>query len=473
APLVALAHRPDAINVANIGHGSGISAAALLTSDRLERLVTIEIEPLMVEGSLVFLPANESAFSDPRSSYVFDDAKSFFSYRRERFDLVFAEPSNPWVSGTASLFTTEFYERTREFLAEDGVLAQWMQIYELNDDLFMSVLAALDAVFPAYRVYLVGDADVAIIATRASTLPEPDWSVVERGRLGSLMEGIPEFLPQHLDALLMFDRGVFRPLMAREPVPPNSDYRPYLDLGAERARFEGEVATGTFSFASNALDLTGLLSERVRLPTPYATPPARGLTPIVRGQRGAWLRDAVTAGGGVAPEAYPEWSAELGHLQTFLLLTSGDSLVGSWETWATGFSKAATDLHWGTTGWNDTIFYGAVDRFLERAEAPPEAAAAVAFHRALGTFDWVGAAAAADLLVPLVAGGGGWIPPGLLLDGSIVAYLKVGRPDAARAAYSRILPRAARDALDLRVRLLDARVAQAEAAGRPGRWTGP
>src|SRR5690606_31543738 len=206
APLVALAHHPDARNVANIGHGSGLSGAALLTSPTLERLVTIEIEPLMVEGSLVFLPANQSVFSDPRSTFVFDDAKSFFSYRQERFDLVFAEPSNPWVSGIASLFTREFYERMGSFLTEDGILAQWMQLYELDDELFASVLAALDEVFPAYRVYLVGDADVAIVATRG-TLPEPDWSVVSDDRLGLLAEGIPSIEPAHMDALLMFERS--------------------------------------------------------------------------------------------------------------------------------------------------------------------------------------------------------------------------------------------------------------------------
>ncbi|MDX1493585.1 MAG: hypothetical protein R3253_05985 [Longimicrobiales bacterium] len=149
APAAMLAHAPDARTAANIGHGSGMSAAALLTSSRLERLVTIEIEPLMVEGSFVFLPANGPAFGDPRVTYVFDDAKSYFSYQRERFDLIFAEPSNPWVSGTASLFTVEFYRRITDFMAEGGVLGQWMQIYELNDDLFLSVVAALDAVIAA------------------------------------------------------------------------------------------------------------------------------------------------------------------------------------------------------------------------------------------------------------------------------------------------------------------------------------
>jgi spermidine synthase len=229
-PATALAYRPDAVNGANIGHGSGMTAASLLTSRTLERLVTIEIEPLMVEGSLVFLPANGPAFADPRVSYVFDDAKSYFSYRRERFDVIFAEPSNPWVSGTSSLFTQEFYERVTGFLTDDGVLAQWVQLYELDDDLFLSVVAALDAVFPSYRAYLTGDADVVIVASLEEEMRDADWSVVESDAFRTLTTSAPPFRAQHMRALFLFDETTFRPLLA-SGVRPNSDYRGRASTG--------------------------------------------------------------------------------------------------------------------------------------------------------------------------------------------------------------------------------------------------
>ena len=84
APLVGLAHAPDARTVTNIGHGSGMTGTTLLTNPDLERVVTIEIEPVMVDGSFVFLSANQAVFEDPRSTFAFDDAKSFFAYRLER-----------------------------------------------------------------------------------------------------------------------------------------------------------------------------------------------------------------------------------------------------------------------------------------------------------------------------------------------------------------------------------------------------
>ena len=106
--LITLAHAPRARDAAVIGHGSGLSSHLLLGSDSLEWLTTIDIEPEMIEGSRLFLPANNRAFLDPRSTHVVDDAKSYFASTGRRFDLILSEPSNPWVSGVSGLFTDEF-----------------------------------------------------------------------------------------------------------------------------------------------------------------------------------------------------------------------------------------------------------------------------------------------------------------------------------------------------------------------------
>lgn len=458
--VVGLGHRPDGGLVANVGHGSGITGATLLTNEGVDRLVTVEIEPFMVEASLVFLPLNEAVFADPRSSFVFDDAKSFFSYSRERFDLIVTEPSNPWVNGTASLFTTEFYDHVGEFLAEDGVLVQWMQLYELTDELFLTVIAALDTAFEAYRVYLVGDADVAIVASRHGPLPTPDWSVASSPAMRSFTAGIPEIRPAHVESLALFDESTLRPLLDRG-LPANSDFRPILDLGAERARFDLAFAHGAFSFATSPLDLARLLREEARPPVAHTPPPARGPISLVRSERGAWLRGAIGVGGAYAPDEFPEWTEALVHLQTFLLLSSGDAQLGSWDTWGEGFSRAAGDLHWGTTGWADPTFYRVVRSFLERAEAPAEARAVIDLHEAVSLFDWARAARAADVLVDPVAAGQRWVPPTTLLDAAVLAYLRVDRPEAARNALEVLAPGTGRPAGHLRHRVLDAWIADA------------
>jgi predicted membrane-bound spermidine synthase len=466
APAIALAHRTNARTVANIGHGSGMSATSFLTSPTIERVVTIEIEPLMVEGSLAFLPANGAAISDPRSSYVFDDAKSFFSYRRERFDIVFAEPSNPWVSGTASLFTVEFYRRVREVLDAGGVFAQWMQIYELDDDLFLSVLAALDKVFPSYRAYLVGDSDVAIIARADGPLEDADWSVVTSPRFRSLMLGVPPFAPSHMESIFLFDQSTFRALLDTG-VAANSDYRPVLDLGAEGARFRQSMAEGVYSFATSRVDLPRLLVGEERQPAAYQPPPAYGLVPAIRSERAAWARAAYAAGGGTAPAHFPEWESALLTLQQFLTVTRGPGQPGSWLPWTIGFDIAEDELHWGTNGFADSIFYALAYDYLDRGAAPEEARAVVDLKHGLDRLDWQGVARAADRLVTRVAVGERWMDPGTLLDASVLAYVRTGRLAAARRALESLAPRTGRRPGNLRDRLLAALVTQADAAA-PG-----
>src|SRR5262249_32374474 len=138
-PLITLAHRPDAKEVAVIGQGSGMTSHILLGSPYIRRLSTVEIEPEMIAASAAFLPVNHRVFDDRRAAFVLDDAKSYFAASGRQFDLILSEPSNPWVSGVSGLFTTEFYRRVRNSLAPHGVFGQWLHLYELDDALATTV----------------------------------------------------------------------------------------------------------------------------------------------------------------------------------------------------------------------------------------------------------------------------------------------------------------------------------------------
>jgi predicted membrane-bound spermidine synthase len=197
-PIITLAHAPRAQTAAVIGHGSGMSSHVLLGSPRMKEVVTIEIEPEMIRASRLFRPSNHRVFDDRRASFVIDDAKSYFASSGRKFDLIVSEPSNPWVSGVSGLFTVEFYERVKQQLADSAVFGQWLHLYELNDGLVTSVLAAIDAVFPAYEIFFTSNSDVLVVASRGP-LRVPDWSVVSyRGIADDLERAIP-LLPEALD----------------------------------------------------------------------------------------------------------------------------------------------------------------------------------------------------------------------------------------------------------------------------------
>src|SRR5947207_2497665 len=178
-PLRSLAHAPNARSAAVIGQGSGMTSHLLLASPTLRELATIEIEPEMIRASHAFRSVNNRVFTDPRARFVIDDARSYFAGAGRRFDLIVSEPSNPWVSGVAGLFTSEFYSRIRKYLAPGGVFGQWIHLYEMTDQLVLSVLAAVQQNFPAYDIYFAGNTDLIVIATTAPSVPTPDWRVMD------------------------------------------------------------------------------------------------------------------------------------------------------------------------------------------------------------------------------------------------------------------------------------------------------
>src|SRR5690606_27889614 len=96
-------------DVAIIGWGSGMTTHIVLGSELPARVDSIEIEKAMVEGARNFGSRVVRAYQDPRSVVHIDDARTYFSTGRRRYDVIISEPSNPWVSGVSSLFTKEFY----------------------------------------------------------------------------------------------------------------------------------------------------------------------------------------------------------------------------------------------------------------------------------------------------------------------------------------------------------------------------
>ncbi|MBZ5659807.1 MAG: fused MFS/spermidine synthase [Acidobacteriia bacterium] len=125
----ALAHPPRRVLL--IGFGSGMTASALAGYSELERLDVVEIEPAVIAAAPLLTQLNRSVLRDPRVHVTLDDARNFLFTTRDRYDLIISEPSNPWIAGVATLFTSEFYRTVQTRLASGGVFVQWVQAYSL------------------------------------------------------------------------------------------------------------------------------------------------------------------------------------------------------------------------------------------------------------------------------------------------------------------------------------------------------
>ncbi len=256
AAAIPLSMHPNPKRVANIGFGSGLTAHALLTTGQVERLDTIEIEPFIVDAARKgFSPRISSVFQDPRSHIVYEDAKTFFASAREPYDLIISEPSNPWVSGVATLFSDEFYGRITRYLRSDGYLVQWIQTYETNLEVVASVIKALAPHFGAYAIYNANDTDILIVATRGAVLPTPDDRIFQSPQLRAELDRIGVQGIADLRLRKIGDNRTIGPLLQKMAAPPNSDFFPFVDLNAPRLRF----------LQANATELAGLTI----LPIPF------------------------------------------------------------------------------------------------------------------------------------------------------------------------------------------------------------
>ena len=282
---------PDARRVANIGFGTGMTTHVLLASPRVEVVDTVEIERAVVQAAAAyFRPFNWRALEDPRSRIHYDDAKSYFSAQLERYDVIVSEPSNPWVSGVAGLFSYEFYRDVRRYLNDGGLFVQWVNLYEMAPVLPATIVGALDANFADYEFWLANDSDLLIVAVHNGKVPRPDAATLQSPALRADLErlGVRNLDDLHLQRLA--GRSALGAYFIAFGAPPNSDFFPVLELQAPMARHTRASATDVVRLTELAMPIvTRFDGEPRRHPDPSRLTEGSGRwTP-----RGALARQAV------------------------------------------------------------------------------------------------------------------------------------------------------------------------------------
>ena len=461
--VTGLAHAPDARTVAVVGQGSGMSSHIVLGSSTVESLTTLEIEPQMIVASNIFYPANRRVFDDPRSHIVIEDARAYFASHRQRFDLIVSEPSNPWVSGVSSLFTQEFYHIVSSRLGERGVLAQWIQLYETNDQLIVGILAAIHQNFRSYALYHTSNMDLVVIASNAPALRTPDWSVVQHPQIAADFRLLVPITPEALDALWVGDRATFAPLLDMG-IAANSDYVPLLDLGADRERYMEHSAAGFATLGSHRFDpFAALTGHRMAIGTaPLTVFP--GVARANAAALAARLRLGLDAGHDTLPRS-AEYQPALLRLQMLRTFMAASAPPSDWQLWMRHVALIERDVHGMAAGAADEQFYGSLFAYLERAKAPGRAAAALHFMHGLAAWKFDEAAGATDVLISEALLGEGWVPADMLRDGAVVSRLMTKDVVGARTAFDKLTPLGGEGA-ELRSRLLEAHLARAERASR-------
>ena len=162
-------YRPDSETVMMLGLAAGYSAgsAALHTTPKVIDLV--EIEERIIDASHYFDDWNHRPLEDPRVVMLVNDARNHLNLTPDQhYDLIIAEPSNPWLTGVSNLFTKEYFEMGKRKLKPTGIWSQWIQIYGMDTDDLRSLLGTFSDTYPYVHLYsTISDADLVLVGSES------------------------------------------------------------------------------------------------------------------------------------------------------------------------------------------------------------------------------------------------------------------------------------------------------------------
>lgn len=209
-----------------IGYGIGSTSYAMLASERLEPVTSVELcggnydltRRLAADGAAELARLH----SDPRHVMVVGDGRRHLLVERERYRVVVPDTVRPSSAGSNNVYSREFFELIDERLDDEGIVASWVATNR--------VLNSASTVFPHVVVLTVGgyngsqlllasrspiELDPAVLTERFDALPTTAFDDAMRA-------GIREYLGS-LEPECVTD-GVVAP--PARPDAQNRDLRP-------------------------------------------------------------------------------------------------------------------------------------------------------------------------------------------------------------------------------------------------------
>lgn len=230
--------KPDAKDVFVLGLASGMTAGAILAYP-INRLDIAENCEPVIHASNLFADWNHHVLDDPRTHLWHEDARTVLKLRPQLYDVIITEPSNPWFVGTGSVFSREYYQLAASRLKPGGIMAQWFQVYETQDDMVELVLRTFSSVFPYVEIWDAGAGDIVLLGSLQPWPTGPDvfrqGFAIDRVRTDMWMIDVQS--PEALMARQLASQRTGFAIAGDGPM--QSDLFPVLEYAAPRAFYLG------------------------------------------------------------------------------------------------------------------------------------------------------------------------------------------------------------------------------------------
>ncbi len=234
---------PGAKRAAVIGWGSGCTAGTAGLYP-LERLDCVELVPATLEAAPHFASLQRGILKDPRFHLAIGDGRNFLlgtgGHKARPYDVISSEPPNPWITGVANLFTSDFYALASKRLAPGGLFSQFFHYYSMEEAGLKAQLRTFCLAFPHASAWFVPaqrrnfSGDMILLGSHQPIVLDPG-----RFRAALALPGVAEDLKsfggeEELSFFCNYALGRDEMLAYAGPGPANSDDRPLIEFSSPR-----------------------------------------------------------------------------------------------------------------------------------------------------------------------------------------------------------------------------------------------
>lgn len=149
-PAMCMVENPQDVLIIGGGDG-GVDREILRHSVR--KIDHIELDEEVVRLCREHLPSiSEGAFDDKRVEVIINDGRTFIENNRHLYNAIIMDLTDPF-GPALKLYTSEFFQKVKESLQQDGVFSMHVESPTSQPELFSKIVATLKSVFPQVDLF--------------------------------------------------------------------------------------------------------------------------------------------------------------------------------------------------------------------------------------------------------------------------------------------------------------------------------
>jgi len=146
---------PNAKSGVNIGLGAGVSFGAL-GCHPLDHLEVVEINPAVQFATRTWGKLNHNILDNPKANLTFNDGRNHLFSTPRLYDIITADPFEPVMAGAAHLYTVDYFRLGYNRLHADGIMGQYLPLYEMSLEDYLTIVRSFVEVFPNTALFFTG-----------------------------------------------------------------------------------------------------------------------------------------------------------------------------------------------------------------------------------------------------------------------------------------------------------------------------